>query len=89
MAVFDEIRVRMGNSYMTLSQLRRLVDGITNHDNVRPWSNTSRPRLSFQVSQPLIFDDLTASNATPVTVTSTKTVDSSLVLPSLSASRSK
>jgi hypothetical protein len=58
---------------MSLSQLRRLVDGITNHHNVRPWAHTSRPVLSIQVSQPLIFDDLTASNATPVTVTSSST----------------
>jgi hypothetical protein len=37
---FDEIRIQMRNGYMTLSQLRRLVDAITNND-MRPLAYTS------------------------------------------------
>jgi hypothetical protein len=66
MISFDKIAIAMGNGYMTLSQLQRMVNAITDakENVVKPCSS---PRLSIRVFQPLVFDNLTF-NSTLITV---------------------
>jgi hypothetical protein len=67
--IFDEIDIRTGNGYMTLSQVQRLVDAVTNISNISRKHSTSTRELSLRSSQPLIFDNLNTSNATSVSLT--------------------
>jgi hypothetical protein len=74
---FASIRIQMRNGYLTLSQLRRLIDAITN-DNIKSWTDTWEHRLELFVPQPLIFDNITSSNAMTVALTASSGSSSSL-----------
>jgi hypothetical protein len=64
---FDQILIRMGNGYMTLSQVRRLVDAVTQSIS---WKHSTSVRgFSLRSIQPLIFDHLNGSNATTISLT--------------------